>query len=229
MRRIIYTIFFLVNFGIIQAQRDSLLHLSKYDLKQYHFGFDIGFNRTDFSIRPNNSVLDTIGAFSEPSIGFDLGIIANMRLSGCLDLRFNPGLIFSQRNLVFLVRSGNYSQWNRESYSYKSTIICFPLLLKFRPVRIRNIAPYIVFGGSYQVELNKQFPQVTFPFIKMKDSDRCMELGFGLDFYLKYFKLSPEIKIASGQRNLAIKNSSLYAKAINNLMSNVVMLNLYFE
>ena len=55
------------------------------------------------------------------------------------------------------------------------------------------------------------------------------ELGFGLDFYLEYFKFSPQIKISYGLLNLLTNDSTIYTESINKLTTNGWMLSFTFE
>ena len=65
--------------------------------------------------------------------------------------------------------------------------------------------------------------------VKLKKDDLMGEIGFGLDFYLEYFKFSPQIKISYGLLNLLKKDSSIYTQSINNLTTNGWMLSFTFE
>jgi len=55
---------------------------------------------------------------------------------------------------------------------------------------------------------------------KLKKNDLLTEIGFGLDFYLEYFKFSPQIKLSYGLLNLLSKDSTIYTETINNLKKN---------
>ena len=65
--------------------------------------------------------------------------------------------------------------------------------------------------------------------IKLKKDDLLGEVGFGIDFYLEYFKFSPEIKLSYGFLNIISKDDSGYTKLINDLNTNGWMLSFTFE
>ena len=55
------------------------------------------------------------------------------------------------------------------------------------------------------------------------------EVGFGLDFYLEYFKFSPQLKLSYGLINLLKSEDSVYSNSINRLSTNGWMLSFTFE
>ncbi len=65
--------------------------------------------------------------------------------------------------------------------------------------------------------------------VKLKKNDLMGEVGFGLDFYLEYFKFSPEIKISYGLLNLLTKDKTVDTQSINSLTTNGWMLSFTFE
>ncbi len=55
------------------------------------------------------------------------------------------------------------------------------------------------------------------------------EIGFGIDFYLEYFKFSPQIKISYGLLNLLSEDNTIFTNSINRLTTNGWMLSFTFE
>ena len=55
------------------------------------------------------------------------------------------------------------------------------------------------------------------------------EIGFGIDFYLEYFKFSPQIKLSHGILNVLNKENTIYTKSFNQLRTNGWMLSFTFE
>ena len=55
------------------------------------------------------------------------------------------------------------------------------------------------------------------------------EIGFGFDFYLEYFKFSPQIKISHGILNIISIDETVYTKSINRLSTNGWMISFTFE
>ena len=72
------------------------------------------------------------------------------------------------------------------------------------------------------------------PWVRLEPMDFFAEFGFGIDFFLQYFKFSPELKVSVGFRDVLVHQpaggeNNKYAKSINKLNSYVVMLCFYFE
>jgi hypothetical protein len=65
--------------------------------------------------------------------------------------------------------------------------------------------------------------------VKTRKNDFMYEVGVGVDFYLEYFKLSPELKYSFGMRDLLVRDGSMYTSAIDRLTSRLFYLSLTFE
>ena len=65
--------------------------------------------------------------------------------------------------------------------------------------------------------------------VKLNNHDIMIEGGFGIDFYLQYFKFSPQIKISHGIINILSRDKTVYTQTINNLKTSGWMLSFTFE
>ncbi|MDV7399885.1 porin family protein, partial [Arthrospira platensis SPKY1] len=101
-----------------------------------HWGYFLGFNFLDFKM---DQVQNTEPILVQSTTGFSVGLIGNLRLLEHLDIRFEPGLYYSQRNLEF----PGFTNTVDALREVKSTYIMFPLLLKFSSKRVGNIRPYL--------------------------------------------------------------------------------------
>ncbi len=170
------------------------------DNKSYHFGFILGLNTLDFNPFQSGEVLEDgkiwYGEDINFDIGFTIGMIADLRLAECLDLRFTPELYFGERTLRFVDKDGN--ERDGGDVSVKSNLISFPLLFKLRGQRIRNVRPYFLggFAATVAVGRDKEAP------IMLSTTDYGPEVGFGFDIYLPYFKLVPEFKSFFGLKDV---------------------------
>lgn len=178
--------------GTARAQfRDKpILNLQNEDLKLLNWGYYLGFNQYDFKFEYANDLPD-VGV--DKSIGFNVGLIGELRLNEFLDLRFEPGLFYSSRLLGF----PGFADNNDAFREVKSTYISFPLLLKVSARRLGNWKPYVIGGAGVAMNLGSNEASLddnssgTF---RMKKTVLNYELGFGIDFYLEYFKFSPSIR-----------------------------------
>lgn len=175
-----------------QFNEKPILNLQNEDLARFNWGYFLGFNQYDFKFEYKNDLNPTDILVSK-SIGFNVGLIGEMRINEFLDLRFEPGLFYTQRDLGF----PGFSSENDAIREVSSTYINFPLLLKVSTRRLGNFKPFVIggFGAALNLGSNEDSPDDnssgTF---RMKRQVYNYEIGFGVDFYLEYFKFSPSIR-----------------------------------
>ncbi len=195
MKRIIFIFLILISasshaqFGSMFG-KDPIVHLENFDKQRLHWGYFLGFNTYDFKFdykTPGEDIL------VQDAIGFNVGLVGNLRLHEHIDLRFEPGLYFNQRNLQF----PGFADPSEGFREVKATYIHFPLLLKFSSVRTGNIRPYLIGGVGSALNLSSNTDarddnaNNRFRMIKWTN---FYEVGFGIDLYLEYFKFSPSIR-----------------------------------
>ncbi|MFM7895553.1 MAG: outer membrane beta-barrel protein, partial [Flavobacterium sp.] len=102
--------------------KDPIINKENWNKQRIHWGYFLGFNNFDFKI-DYLSVTEDIEI--KNTTGFNVGLIGNLRLAEYFDLRFEPGLYITQRNLTYpnIVDAGDRLR------EVKSTYIFFPLLL----------------------------------------------------------------------------------------------------
>ncbi|WP_445382826.1 type IX secretion/gliding motility protein PorT/SprT [Robiginitalea sp. IMCC43444] len=173
-----------------QFNEKPIMNLENEDKKFLNWGYYLGFNQYDFKFEYRNDLPDVL---VDKSLGFNVGLIGEMRINEFLDLRFEPGLFYSSRTLGFT----GFTEESDALREVKSTYINFPLLLKASTRRIGNWKPFIVGGAGMALNLGSNETALddnssgTF---RMKKQVFNYELGFGIDFYLEYFKFSPSIR-----------------------------------
>tara|TARA_B000000437_G_scaffold169010_1_gene125212 strand:+ start:523 stop:1239 length:717 start_codon:yes stop_codon:yes gene_type:complete len=208
-------------------------NLVRYDFQKIHFGFTLGINELNFNLLKNTNTItnDTLKTIYTKSLkGFNLGIVSNLRLGKYLDLRFVPALIFGERHLSYGFNDSlNIS--NDEIKKIESTLLDFPVYLKYKSERYNNFRAYVLTGIKYSLDLasKDEIDDEGQEIVKLKKNDLMGEIGFGLDFYLEYFKFSPQIKISYGLLNLLTNDSTIYTESINKLTTNGWMLSFTFE
>jgi len=213
------------------SQKPKPENLRKYDRQWIHFGFLLGINHADFIVRPNSFntsvyVVEPIG-----DNGFSLGIVSNLRLGLYFDLRLIPTLSFSQRALEYTLVD-NKNTLITKIKKIESTFIEFPLDLKYKSVRINNGRAYVLGGLRYSLDLasQKNVEKEDDELVKLKSNDFSYEVGFGIDFYMKYFKLSPVIVLAIGTNNMLIKEKgNLFSESLDKLNSKILQISVTFE
>ena len=124
----------------LHAQRIIVKNQEKYDKQWIHFGFLLGVNKTDFKMQRADDFYKSDSVMvvtTDGQIGFNLGIISNLRISNNFDLRFVPALAFSQRNINYKM-AVPIGPTTNVTKKIESTFIEFPIQLKFKSNRVNN-------------------------------------------------------------------------------------------
>jgi hypothetical protein len=118
------------------------IYREEQDNKPYYFGISLSavYSRFQVELDPSFIRQDTI-LEAEPgnTPGISLRLVAAMNLSNRFELRFNPGLIFTDRPLLYKMNPkypGDIDQGYNVKKSVESIITTFPLLIKFKSDRI---------------------------------------------------------------------------------------------
>ena len=221
-----------VSFNSFGQRHKKPQNLPRYDFKKIHFGFTLGINSLNFNINKNNNFLNNdtlLSTLSEDQKGFNLGIVSNLRLGKYTDLRFIPTLVFGERILNYSFN--NQSNLPSQEKRIESTMIDFPFSLKYKSERYNNFRTYVMCGIKYSLDIASQseIDDEGQELVKLNNHDLMIEGGFGIDFYLQYFKFSPQIKLSHGIINILTKDSTLYTETIKNLKTSSWMISFTFE
>lgn len=203
MKKLCILFFLLSVFPTVAFGQQRKLQNQPYaDQRVFHFGFAVGLHTQDLILKPSGHVNENGEVwFSEIpyySPGFSAGIITDLYLNGCLNLRAVPTLHLGGKDFVFK------EQTSGEEFktAVRNNYVTLPLQVKFTAGRVNNYRPYLVAGayGSVEIARRKGEP------VLLKSCDYGIEVGFGCDFYLPYFKLCPELKFCFGLTDLLEKN-----------------------
>ena len=215
-----------------QQKNNQFENLQNFDKQKVHFGYFIGVNLYNSKIDyKKNPIFNT--QYQE-EFGLNIGLIGDLRLSENLNLRFEPGLQTSKASVKFNERS-NFTQKSDTLRSIKSTYIHLPLLLKFSSKRINNFRPYVIGGISTSLNLssNENSPEDNKNKVfRLKTTTFYYELGFGIDFYLQYFKFSPSIRGLFSLNNELVPDrdaQSPWTSHIDKLSTRGIFINLNFH
>lgn len=185
--------FYLIISAAFYAQREPVENIPTFDERKIHYGFYLGLNQNDFKLNLRNSIFENADITVEPTTGFNVGLIADLRLHKNLNIRLEPGLVSNSKNIYF-----NHLDTKQDSVrEIGSTYLHVPVVFKFSTDRYKNIRPYVLGGISYNYNFSSnetnqddnssgQFRMTTHNFM--------YEVGMGIDIYLAYFKFSPSIR-----------------------------------
>ena len=217
------------------------------DLRPLHLGILVGMNLQDIELENvgPQSILQEDGTMKTQTIvcdddkwnaGFSVGVLADLRISQHLNLRFTPTMHFGAKHLTFynmteLTAEGRLTELTQDM---KTTYMSFPLDLKFSAERWNNYRPYIIAGVNQLVNLTSKNQD----YLQLKRADTMIEVGLGCDLYLPFFKLIPELKFCYSLTNaidwrhadeLQDTNKRMYANAVKSGQTKMIVLTFYFE
>jgi hypothetical protein len=159
----------------------------------------------------------------QKTTGFNVGLVADLRLHEYINLRFEPGLYYTKRTLnypeTYFVTLPKESDKIRE---VNSTYIHFPLLFKFSALRTGNIRPYLLGGVSTTLNLSsnsKSKDDNLEQLFRVKSWSPNYELGFGIDVFSEYFIFSPSIRGVFGLKDELIQDKDLASPWTSNIES----------
>lgn len=215
------------------AQRQ--LNMEEHDLKPYYFGISLGFNRGSFhsELHPDYLKQDSI-LTAEPtwSPGFNLGLSATLRMTPRFEFRFNPQLIFTERNIQYNLRFPEpIDNAYKVQKKVESVITSFPFQVRFLSDRIGNFRVYMMGGAKIDMDLasNAQARKAD-DMLKIERMDYGIEAGVGFKFYYPSFILTPEIKISNGVDNIHGRNPALnYSNVLGEMRSRMIMFTIHLE
>lgn len=172
---------------------ETVLNNENFDKQRWSWGYFLGFNSYDLNFdykevrdHPYNKDFS-----ADRTVGFNVGLIGNLRLNDHLDLRLEPGVSFNTINFQFI-------KSDQDSFrEINSTYVHIPLLLKFSTTRLRNFKPFVVGGLSTSLNLssNENNPDDNLDGqFRMTTNSYYYEVGVGVDLYLYYFKFTPSIR-----------------------------------
>lgn len=235
MKKLFFVLALLIFAQSAKAQlfsKERLSNLESFDNRFLTWGYFLGFNSYDFKIDYKNDFGDDItDIIVKNEAGFNVGLIGDMRVNKYINLRLEPGLYFTKRDLEYVI----FEEPQNRLRETKSTYIHIPLLLKFSTKRLNNFKPFVVAGLSRSINLsssqdnpedNKQGQ------FRMTTGTSYFELGFGVDFYLFYFKFSPSIRgvfATSDELVRDIDPNSAYTSNIEKLSSRGIFINFTFQ
>ena len=232
MKQLLLILAISVSFSV-SGQRGVIENLKGFDEnKQFHFGFSVGLNYMGANLNLNNTLYtnDTIlGLNIKQTAGFTLAVVTDLHLGRYWDLRaLFPTLAFGQRDFEYLIKTdeGPFLEIRQSEATY----LALPIELKYKSQRYGNWRAYVTGGGflSYDMVSQKNAdPGV--PVVRLDNVDYGYSIGFGLEFFLEYFKFSPHIKWSNGLNNLQINDNTRFTSVIDKITARTFSISLTFE
>lgn len=223
-------------FSGAQAQKHQQLSWVKknnpnYDNRRLTYGFLIGIHSTTYQLKYSDTFVtqsfDTVYAV-EPkwSPGFALGFIVNYRLDELWDLRLTPQVAFYEHKLRYLYTDDTKT----DEQTVETTMVEFPVLIKFKSERRENLRMYMIGGVKPAIEASgkKDIENVTTT-LEVTGANLSLDIGFGLDIYYPLFKFSPEIRFSRGIVDVLDNRTNKYGQPLDRLNTNTITVYLLFQ
>ena len=237
MKRVFIVLALLIVTQTATAQlfsKEKIKNNENFDKARLSWGFFLGLNSYDYQFNYEEDKKDIL---VETSVGFSVGLVSNLRINDYLDLRFEPGLFISQRNIMYDPSYFNGLEFNDSDLlrEVKSTYVHFPLLLKISTKRVNNFKPFIVGGISASLNLssNEENPDDNSSGqFRTKKNVMFYELGFGVDFYNQWFKFSPSIRGVFAMNDEIVKDvdpNSPWTGNVTTMKTRGIFLNFTFQ
>ena len=107
--------------------------------------------------------------------GFNVGLIGDLRVNKYINIRIEPGLYYSKRDLIFH-KHPLFTDDSDRFREVKSTYIHLPLMVKFSAARINNFRPFVLAGISSDFNLSSNHKNI--------DDNFAYGCGGGRDHFL---------------------------------------------
>lgn len=214
------------------AQLRDNVNQEDHDDKPYHFGINLGYNKSHFNFTHHPLFLnqDTVmDVESINSAGINLAWLVNLRMSNHFDLRVHPlDLTFSETAFLYAEK---YAEDSSIEKKVQSITLSFPVQIAFSSDRIGNFKVYTLAGGKFDYDLaSNAGARKADDLIKLRPYDFSVEVGMGFHIYFPYFVLSPEIKVSSGLMNVHSRDPNLrYSNVIDKINSRMITFSLTVE
>ena len=121
--------------------------------------------------------------------------------------------------------------YTNETYTdaiVESTIVEFPLLLKYKSERRGNIRMYMIGGAKPAIQATGKKEQ-TKEELEIKSANLSIEAGFGFDLYYPLFKFSPEVRFSHGLIDMLGNRTNEFGQPLSRVSTNMVTVYFLFQ
>ncbi len=225
----------LASVTFLQASAQKEIYREDRDNVPFYFGLSLGYNNSYLHTEKHPQFLENDSVLSvEPgaSGGISLGLLATARLTKRFEFRFHPELILGgSKYLTYQIKYPTPIEPALQKKTIPSTVVSFPLQLKFNSDRIQNFRVYMLGGFKYDIDVASTAGALDAEnLVKLKKSYIGYEAGIGFNFYFPVVTIAPEIKITNGLSNVHSRDPNLkYSSILDQLQSRMLTFSLIFE
>jgi hypothetical protein len=231
---ILFIIIVFASLSVSHAQKLQWIKKNNpnYDNRRLTYGFLIGLHTTAYQVKYSDKFVtqnfDTLYAVQpEWSPGFSLGFIVNYRLTEFLDLRLTPEVAFYENKLRYVFTDRKIKP---EEKLVETTMVEFPILLKYKSERRGNVRMYMVGGIKPGLEASGKKGEANLTSqLEVKGANLNVDVGFGFDLYYPLFKFSPEIRFSRGMVDILDNRTNKYGQPLSRINTNTITVYLLFQ
>ncbi len=223
-------------FGAISGKSQNFQAKDNYNFfdfqkKPYYFGITLGYNNSSFRAFRSREFLESdsisvVESLSGP--GFNLGIVANLKIGDYFDLRFLPTLSFAERNLEY---NRNSRDLRVALTTVESVFVEVPFQVRYKSAPFHDLRLFVIAGVKYAFDVaSDSRTRQAETIVKISPSDFSFEYGAGIQFFFPYFIFSPEFKISHGIGNTLLFNDKLEESTVlEKVLSRTFTISFHFE
>lgn len=217
----------------IYAQRE--IYRSYRDDLPYYFGLTLGYNTSylHHTKSANFFASDSI-MYVNPvaSGGITMGLLGTLKINDHIELRANPQLIIGGSKYIdYTLKSVKPGEQTQHQQILPSTLVSLPAHFKLNSDRIDNFRLYILGGVKFDFDLSStSTSRNADDLVKLNAADFGLEAGLGVNIYLPFVTVSPEIKFSYGISNLhKLDNGLKYSNVLDKLRSRMIVFSIHLE
>jgi hypothetical protein len=217
----------------LQAQRE--IYRSYRDDLPYYFGLTLGYNTSylHHTKSANFFASDSI-MYVNPvaSGGITMGLLGTLKINDHIELRANPQLIIGGSKYIdYTLKSVKPGEQTQHQQILPSTLVSLPAHFKLNSDRIDNFRLYILGGVKFDFDLSSNSTSRNADdLVKLNAADFGLEAGLGVNIYLPFVTVSPEIKFSYGISNLhKLDNGLKYSNVLDKLRSRMIVFSIHLE
>ena len=213
----------LLSYGQIRSKENY--NYLDFQGKSYYFGMAFGTNFSGYRVNQSKFFIgnDSIRiAEGRKKGGFNIHMIANLKMGEYFDFRFLPGFAFSYRSFLFN---------DEKERQVESVFFEMPFSVRYKSQPYKDKRMFVTGGLKYNYDIaSSSKTRQAATLIKISPHDFQWEVGVGMQFFYPFFIFSPEIKYSRGLGNILIYNNDLNeSKVLENVTSQIFTLTFNFE
>lgn len=204
-------------------------NFQEFQNKPYYFGLSLGMTNSRYKVFHGENFVnrDSIAvAEGLRAPGFNVQLIANLKIGNFFDFRFLPGFSFAERQIEFKNFAGTPRTRSIESVFFEA-----PFHVRYKSEPYKDKRAFVIAGLKYSFDVaSNSKTREADNLIKISPHDFQLEVGAGMQMFFPYFIFSPEIKFSQGIGNILIYNNDLEdARIMEKILSRILTISFNFE